>query len=90
MPTTVTFKFAFSPKYNLSAGYPYLLLETERDNIESHTLQYDADDQKYNGTCLDLSQIRASVYTVANLLYSATTGTSQIQSANRSVDHISV
>lgn len=91
MPTTVTYKFAFSPKYNLSNGFPFLLLETDRSGNESHTLQYEGSDKvSYNGTCLDLNKIKVNIYTVSNLLSGASNGTGQIQSGTSQLTHIAV
>lgn len=90
MPTTITYKFAFSPKYNLSEGFPYLLLETERSGIESHTLQYTSNGIDFNGTCLNLEKVKATIYTVSNLLSNGSSGLAQIQSGTNQVIHIGV
>lgn len=88
-PTTVTYKFAFSPKYELSGGFPYLLIETDRSGNESHTIQYESGNESYNGTCLDLKKIKARVYTVSNLIGSDK-GLTQIQSGSQQLTHIAV
>ena len=36
----VTYKLAFSPKYNLAEGYRFLLIETDRNNLWSNEIQY--------------------------------------------------
>ena len=88
--STITFKFAFSPKFNLSGGFPYLLLETDRTGNESYILQYTGDDGvTYQGTCLDINQIKVKVYQVSNLLLDAANGLSQIQ-AGTELNHIAV
>lgn len=90
-PTTVTYKFAFSPKYNLSQGFPYLLLETDRSGNESHTIQYTgANNVLYYGTRLDLKKIKVKIYTISNLIDGGSIGISQIQGGTDQLDHIAV
>lgn len=91
-PATVTFKFAFSPKYQQEGGFSFLVIETERSGIESHDLEYINSDDKatYYGTKLDLDLVQAKIYTVANLLDKAAAGASQLQTGVNQVNHIAV
>lgn len=88
--STVTFKFAFSPKFNLEAGYPFLLLETSRENPWSQTMQWISNQQTYYGTVLDISKISFKIYSVSNLLEGQSTGQSQIQSGTGQLTHIGI
>ena len=85
----VTYKFAFSPKYNLTEGYRYLLIETDRNNLWTNEIQY-VDDDTYNGTFLDLNSVSVELYTVNNLLAGASAGTSQIKAGTNVLSHIAV
>lgn len=88
--STITFKFAFSPKFNLTGGFPYLLLESDRTGNENHILEYIGEDGvTYHGTCLDIKQVYAKIYAVSNLLLDTTNGLSQIQTGT-TVNHIAV
>ena len=91
-PATVTFKFAFSPKYQQEGDFPFLVIETERSGIESHNLQYinPNDSSTYYGTKLDLNLVQAKIYKVANLLDQGTVGGSQLQANVNQVNHIAV
>ena len=71
----MTFNFAFSPKYNLSGGYPYLLLEIDRNSSENQTIQYVADGGTYYGTYLDINAIKYQIYSVTPLVGNNTDST---------------
>lgn len=86
----VTVKFAFSPKYNLSTGYSYLLIETDRSDSYQRTIQYIEKSETYYGTRLTKDYIKAKLYQVSNLLERGSNGQSQIQSATDSLTHISI
>lgn len=87
----VTYKLAFSPKYNLAEGYRYLLIETDRNNLWSNEIQYvDESGDPYNGTYLDLPSVSVSLYSVNNLLAGGSSGTSQIKSGTNTLNHIGV
>lgn len=87
---SLTIKFAFSPKYNLSEGYPYLLIETDRSDSYQRTIQYIENQITYYGTRLKRDSIEINLYSVSNLLERGANGQSQIQSATDSLTHISV
>lgn len=89
-PAVVTFKFAFSPKYSLTGGFPYMALEIERNGAENYSIEYIENNVTYYGLKLDKDKIEAKIYTVANLLHGATTLTSEIQSGISSLNHIAV
>lgn len=89
-PATITFKFAFSPKYQQKEGFSFLVIETERSGVESHELEYIEDSITYYGTKLDLSLVQAKIYSVANLLSQASEGASQIQAGITQLNHIAV
>lgn len=80
--------FAFSPKYNLSGGYKYLLLEIDRNSVENQTIQYIADNETYYGTSLDASKILYSLYSVTNLI--GNTEGSEILTESNNLNHIGV
>ena len=87
----VTYKLAFSPKYNLAEGYRFLLIETDRNNLWSNEIQYvDESGNPYNGTYLDLPSVSVSLYSVNNLLAGGSSGTSQIKSGTNTLNHIGV
>lgn len=66
---TTSFDIVFSPKYNLSNGYPYLLLEIDRTGSYQSQIQYKDDHENtYNGTYLDTKEIVAKLSVIANLL----------------------
>lgn len=85
-----TYKFAFSPKYNLTEGYSYLLIETDRNNLWTNEIQYVDDNDTYNGTYLDLNSVNVKLYTVNNLLEGVSSNTSQIKSGTNTLSHIGV
>lgn len=85
-----TYKFAFSPKYNLTEGYSYLLIETDRNNLWTNEIQYVDNDDTYNGTYLDLNSVSAKLYIVNNLLEGVNSGTSQIKSGTNVLSHIGI
>ena len=89
---TVTFEFVFSPKYNLTGGYSYLLIETDRTDNYHQSIQYvdDSDSKTYYGTRLALEQVDLELYTVSNLLERGPQGYSQIQSGSSSLSHIAI
>lgn len=88
---TITYKFAFSPKFNLEGGYPYLLIETSRENSWSHTMQrIDSKGNTYYGTVLNISKITFKLYSVSNLLQNGSSGVSQIQSGTGQLTHIGI
>lgn len=91
----VTYKLAFSPKYNLTEGYKYLLIETDRNNLWSSEIQYipseDGEAENvYNGTYLNKKSVLVSLYSVNNLLAGGSAGTSQIKSGTNTLNHIGV
>ena len=88
----VTYKFVFSPKYNLAEGYRYLLIETDRNNLWTNDIQYidSSSGVTYNGTYLDLDLVEAELYVVNNLLAGGAAGTSQIKSGTNTLTHIAV
>ncbi len=66
---TTAFDIVFSPKYNLSNGYPYLLLEIDRTGSYQSQIQYKDDNENtYNGTYLDTKEIVAKLSVITNLL----------------------
>ena len=88
---TITYEFAFSPKYNLSEGYSFLFLETNRENAWSQNIQFIGDDeQTYFGTFIDKDAVKIELYKVANLLERGSNGYSQIQSGSNTLNHIGV
>lgn len=88
---TITYEFAFSPRYNLSEGYSFLFLETNRENPWSQNIQYiGEDEQTYFGTFIDKSAVKIELYKVANLLEHSNTGYGQIQSGSNTLNHIGV
>ena len=90
---TVTVGFVFSPKYNLSSGYGYLLIETDRTDSYHRTIQYiDAtDDNTYYGTRLEKKNIKVELYSVSNLLERGSNGQSPIQTGDvNTLSHISI
>lgn len=86
----VTYKFTFSPKYNLTEGYKYLLIETDRNNLWTNEIQYIDDDNVYNGTFLDLNFVSVELYSINNLLAGASAGTSQIKAGTNTLNHIAI
>lgn len=92
--STVTFEFIFSPKYNLSGGYPYLLIETDRTDSYQQTIQYvddtDTENQTYSGTRLKLEDVIFEIYSVSNLLQNGSQGLSAIQSGTDTLTHIAL
>lgn len=88
--STVTFDFVFSPKYNLTEGYAYLLLETDRSDSYHQDIQYVEDKITYHGTRIDKDDIKIELYSVSNLLERGSNGQSQIQSGTTSLTHIGV
>lgn len=89
--STVTYKFAFSPKYNLEGGYKYLLIETNRENGWSQTMQWINDNgETYYGTTLDIASVNFKIYSVSNLLERNVLGQSQIQSSTGQLTHIGI
>ena len=89
-PATVTFKFAFSPKYQQTQGFPYLVIETERTGNENHTIEYVKSGVTYYGTVLNKDLIKMKLYGVTNLLEDGTIGVSQVQSGTSQLTHIAV
>ena len=93
-PSTITIDFVFSPKYNLTGGYSYLLIETDRTDAYHQSIQYFDDDDKdksvYYGTRLNKESIEIELYGVTNLLELSNSGISQIQSGSTSLSHIAV
>lgn len=88
---TITYEFAFSPKYNLSSGYSFLFLETSRENAWSQNIQFVGDNQRtYYGTFINKNLIEIELYKVANLLERGSNGYSQIQSGSNTLNHIGV
>lgn len=87
--STITFDFVFSPKYNLTGGYPYLWIEIDRTDAYQRTIQY-VEGDTYYGTKLDKNDIKIELYAVSNLLESIGAGGSQIQSGTNSLSHIAV
>ena len=66
---TITYDFVFSPKYNLTQGYSFLLMEIDRSDSHHSTIQYIGEDTNtYNGTRFELSDIELELYHVGNLL----------------------
>ena len=89
--SVITYKIAFSPKYNLTEGYRYLFIETDRDNLWSNEIQHvDEVGDLYNGTYLTKESISVSLYSVNNLLAGGSAGTSQIKSGTNTLNHIAV
>lgn len=92
--STVTFDFVFSPKYNLTGGYSYLLIETDRSEAYHQTIQYvegtQEDKETYYGTRLNKEDVHIELYGVSNLIQNSTTAGSQIQSGTSSLSHIAV
>lgn len=88
--STITFDFIFSPKYNLTEGYSYLLLEMDRTDAFQQSIQYIENGNTYHGIKLDPSSVKLELYAISNLLEGGGTGTSQIQSGSNSLTHIAV
>lgn len=94
--STVTYKFAFSPKYNLEGGYKYLLIETSRENPWSQNIQWIGPDKDgnmgdtYYGTTLKVDQVDFKLYSVSNLLERDALGQAQIQSGTGQLTHIGI
>lgn len=88
--STITFDFIFSPKYNLTEGYSYLLIELDRTDAVQQTIQYIENNETYYGTKLNPESITLELYAISNLLEGGSTGTSQIQSGSNSLTHIAV
>lgn len=86
----VTYRLAFSPKYNLAEGYRYLLIETDRNNLWTNDIQYIDENKTYNGTYLDKNAVKVELYGVSNLLAGASEGYSQIKSGTSTLNHIAV
>lgn len=90
---TVTVGFVFSPKYNLSTGYAYLLIETDRTDSYHRTIQYiDTEDtHTYYGTRLNKDRVKVELYSVSNLLERGSNGQSPIQTGgSNTLSHISI
>jgi len=90
--STITYDFIFSPKYNLTGGYPFLLIETDRSGADQQSIQYidSKDKNTYYGTILDKEKIDLKLYHVSNLLEGGSSGVSQIQSGTNTLTHIGV
>ena len=89
--STITYDFIFSPKYNLTGGYPYLFIETDRSNIDQQSIQYIGDDgETYYGTKFDIDKIKLELYYVSNLLEKGSAGQAQIQSGTDTLTHIGI
>ena len=88
--STVTIKFAFSPKFNLDGGYPYLLIETNRQNPWSDTMQWISDGKTYYGTTLDIKEVSFKLYSVSNLLQNMGSGQAQIVAGASQLTHIGI
>ena len=88
--STVTFEFIFSPKYNLSGGYPYLLIETERTDTYQQTIQYVDNLKTYSGTRLKREDVKFELYSVSNLLEGGSSNLSAIQSGTDTLTHIAL
>lgn len=89
-PSTVTYDFVFSPKYNLETGFQYLLIETDRTEAYHQSIQYIDDEKTYYGTRLNKDDIKIELYYVPNLLERGSSGQSQIQAGTNSLSHIAV
>lgn len=89
--TTIVFDFVFSPKYNLTGGYDYLLLEIDRSEAIHQGIQYinDNGETKY-GLRIDKSKIVFELYAVNNLLEKGNNGYAQIQSGTRNLSHMAI
>lgn len=89
---TVTFDFVFSPKYNLTGGYSYLVFETDRTDSYHQSIQYidEGDGKTYYGTRLLKEDIQLELYSVNNLLERGSDGLSQIQSGTDTLTHIGI
>ena len=86
----LVYDFVFSPKYNLSGGYSYLLLETDRNNSESRSIQFSNNGKTFYGTYLEKTKIKFEIYEVLNLLSNSTNLAGQIQSGTSALTHIGV
>ena len=87
----LTYKLAFSPKYNLAEGYRYLLIETDRNNVWTNEIQYiGTDGNTYNGTYLNIASMNVELYSINDLLVGASDGSSQIKSRTNVLNHIAV
>lgn len=93
----MSFDIVFSPKYNLTSGYPYILLEIDRTGTHQTQIQYvdDVDKQTYNGTFMNKIGISGELYTITNLLGENNMITAPIKTGNQNgnnniLNHIAV
>jgi len=62
------FDIVFSPQYKLTAGYPYILLEIDRNDSHHTQIQYVVDKKTYYGTYMDVNYINGELWEITNLL----------------------
>lgn len=94
-PSVASFDIVFSPKFNLTSGYSYILLEIDRNGGHQTQIQYIGDDgNSYYGTYMDKNLIKGTLYEVQNLLIGQNSTdfiTAPIKSGNSGIlNHIAV
>lgn len=62
------FDIVFSPQYKLTAGYPYILLEIDRNDSHHTQIQYVVNKNTYYGTYMDVNYINGELWEITNLL----------------------
>lgn len=84
---TITYKFVFSPKYNLTNAYKYLWLEIVHDNED---VRFSDRNIRYDGRTIPINNISMTLYKITNLLPEKIFGIAAIKSGINSLTGVTI